>query len=132
MAMNTGSPRGSINVTPNVTPLIDVLLVLLIIFMAIAPEKSVGLDALLPDGHAASSAELQDPVVLEVASGGAYRLNTSPVAAVDLAERLQAIYARRSERVLFVKAAPQLEFRNVAEAIDIAHGAAVDRVALMR
>jgi hypothetical protein len=38
---------------------------------------------------------------------------------------------RRGERVLFVRAAGGLQFGVVALAIDVAHGANVDRVALM-
>ena len=41
-----------------------------------------------------------------------------------------AVFARRGERVLFVKAAGGLEFGVVAAAIDIAHGVNIDRVGL--
>jgi biopolymer transport protein ExbD len=48
-----------------------------------------------------------------------------------LRERLIAAYAARGERLLFVKAAPGLEFRVVADAIDIAHGVDIEHVALL-
>jgi len=112
--------------------MIDVLLVLLIIFMAIAPQKAVGLDALVPLPHRNTAHDPpEDPVVLEIDTAGNYRLNTSPVANLALAERLTAIYAHRASHILFLKAAPDLEFQTVANAIDTAHSASVDRVALM-
>jgi biopolymer transport protein ExbD len=131
MAINTASSSGPFAVI-NITPMIDVLLVLLIIFMSIAPQKAVGLDALMP--HPGSTAEAERspvPIVLEIGGDGSYRLNTASVEGDALASRLAAVYALRSDRVLFVKAAPDLEFRTVAAAIDIARGAAVDRIALM-
>jgi biopolymer transport protein TolR len=130
MAMNTGAATCECAAI-NITPMIDVLLVLLIIFMAIAPQKSVGLDALVPASQLSSATAPEDPVVLEIAASDAYRINTIPLEKSALADRLRAIYSHRAQRLLFVKADADLEFRTVADAIEIAHGASVDRVALM-
>ncbi len=112
--------------------MIDVLLVLLIIFMAIAPTRSSGLDAAVPRNSTESAqSERDNPVVLEIASDGSYSLNSQAVAKHTLRERLIEVFARRGVRVLFVKAAAGLEFGVVADAIDVAHGVNVDRIALM-
>lgn len=128
--MNTQVTRTEVAVI-NVAPMIDVLLVLLIVFMAIAPQRSVGLDALVPGLPQDSALAPEDPVVLEIAANGDYRLNSDDVGHAGLVDRLRDIFARRAHRLLFVKADEQLEFRTVAEAIDNARRAAVDRVALM-
>jgi biopolymer transport protein ExbD len=53
------------------------------------------------------------------------------VAIERLEERLRAIFARRSDRVIFVRGQRELEFQNVARVIDIARGAGIDQVGLM-
>jgi biopolymer transport protein ExbD len=131
MAMTTAS-QGGLQANINMTPMIDVLLVLLIIFMAISPTQSHGLSALVPLNEQDNQARApESPVVLEIGADGGYSINSQPLEHSMLAARLTEIFKSRGTRALFVKAAPDLEFAVVANAIDIAHEANVDRVALM-
>jgi biopolymer transport protein TolR len=127
MVVNSGS-RAQINMTP----MIDVLLVLLIIFMAIAPQKATGLQARIPRSEADRAARApENPVVLEIAADGSYRLNSQPVERSSLGNLLVRVYAGRGDHTLFVKAAPDLEVGAVAHAIDLSRGAGADTIALM-
>jgi biopolymer transport protein TolR len=118
----------------NVTPMIDVLLVLLIIFMVIAPVVPKGEPALAPR-PAAPEVRPQNPVVLDVArdSRGAARfsINSQSVSRQDLRARLEAIYANRAQRVLFIKGDDGISFAEIADAIDISHAAGIDRVGIL-
>ncbi len=156
MAMSMGSSGGSMSEI-NVTPMIDVLLVLLIIFMVIVPVTPKGLEALVPQppkkiidpgperaivvqvlttrsGECASTAPSAPPC---------YKINQDSVlngvggapAQRELLTRLQEIYANRAERVMFVKGDDDpkhnLDFRYVAEVIDLGREANVDHIGLM-
>ena len=48
-----------------------------------------------------------------------------------LQERLMEIFKTRNDRVVFIKGDPDMDFSYVAQAIDIAHGANIDKVGLM-
>jgi biopolymer transport protein TolR len=137
MAMTTGGGGGySSNI--NVTPMIDILLVLLIIFMVIVPVTPRGLDALVPQPPK-NPQQQQQPndrtIVVQIGyqPGGApqYKINETPVAKADLLPKLTEIYANRAERVMFVKGDDKLDFRYVADVIDIGKAANVDHIGLM-
>jgi|HubBroStandDraft_5_1064220.scaffolds.fasta_scaffold25075_5 biopolymer transport protein ExbD len=131
--MNQGAPD-EMSSEINVTPMIDVLLVLLIIFMLIVPTLSSGESVLTPK-PAKGDRTADGTVVLEVLSGNGgqagFRINQQNVSREELPARLAAIYANRTDRVLFVKADDKLAFTQVATAIDVAHAAGVDRVGLL-
>ena len=135
MAMNVGGPAGGAKADINVTPLIDVLLVLLIIFMVITPLTPHGLEAIAPEPPKPNQPP-PDPtqdrtVVIVIEKDKSIKLNQDPVQERFLGSRLEDIFKTRAERVVFVKADPDLDFEVVAHAIDIAKGAGIDKIGLM-
>jgi biopolymer transport protein ExbD len=138
MAMTTGGGGGGYSSDINVTPMIDILLVLLIIFMVIVPVTPKGLDALVPQPpkNHQDTPENDRTIVVQIAhhpGGGApsYKINQDDVAKAELESKLTAIFASRAERVMFVKGDEDLNFADVAEVIDMGHGAGVDHIGLI-
>ncbi|MFZ1087452.1 MAG: biopolymer transporter ExbD [Terracidiphilus sp.] len=130
----------------NVTPMIDVLLVLLIIFMVIVPVTPKGLEALVPQPPKDPQHQQQDlqrtivvQVLYEAGKAPSYKINETvvynglggPAALKELQARLVEIYSNRAERIMFVKGDDKIDFRYVAEVIDIGRAANVDHVGLM-
>ncbi len=128
-----GSGKGPV-ASINMTPMIDVLLVLIIIFMVITPLTPKGLEALVPQPPPPNQKAQEDnsrTVVIVINKDRSMMINQEPITDANLQGRLEDIFKTRAERVVFVKGDPDLEFRDVAKAIDIAHGAGIDKVGLM-
>ena len=134
MGMAVGGPGGGPKADINMTPMIDVLLVLIIIFMVITPLTPKGLEALVPQPPPPNSKpNLSDQrtVVIVVDQNHNYTINNEPSSEDKMGDRLMEIFKTRAEKVVFVKGDPSLDFMWVAKAIDIAHGAGIDKVGLM-
>ncbi|MGO9434220.1 MAG: ExbD/TolR family protein [Terracidiphilus sp.] len=137
MAFSTGGGGGAMGEI-NVTPMIDILLVLLIIFMVIVPTVPHGLDALVPQPPKDQKQQQQPndrtivvQVIYQPGAAPQYKINETPVQKSELLAKLTDIYSNRAERVMFVKGDDNLDFRYVADVIDIGRAANVDHIGLM-
>jgi biopolymer transport protein TolR len=124
----------------NVTPLIDVLLVLLIIFMLVViQEKPKGFDAQIPQQPNPQDHSVPPPettIIIQVRDGKTpghpdVKINNEVVPMSNLRQRLVDIFAIRVERIAFVKADDDIDFEQIADVIDTAHTAGVDRLGLL-
>jgi len=123
----------------NVTPLIDVLLTLIIMFMlVVSMDPEYGEKAQIPQPNPDAKVTTPDTrtVVIEVVwtakdQAPVIKINKEDVPWQDLGKRLTRIYLSRVEKVAFVRGDADVDFQYVADVIDQAHHAGVQRVGLM-
>jgi biopolymer transport protein TolR len=135
------SPSGKNSAEINVTPLIDILLVLLVTFLLITPITPKGENARIPQDSTDQPNQPDHPetVVLQLklthnaGSSDVIQLaiNQQKLEWGDLTSTLQQIFKTRGDKTLFLTSDREIDFRYIAEAIDAAHTAGVDNVALM-
>jgi biopolymer transport protein TolR len=121
MGMHVGGRRG-LTADPNVVPLIDILLVLLVIFMII-PHHQTGLDVAIPQPAEpnAPTRTLDDEsvIVVQVREDGSLKINEEPVTWDRLSPRLEEVFKERSRRIAFIRGDAPVEFRTVAQVVDV-------------
>jgi biopolymer transport protein TolR len=123
----------------NVTPLIDVLLTLIIVFMVVVSmDQEQGEKAQIPQPDQKPTAEQKESrtVVIQVVwttkdQAPVVKINEDNVKWEDLETRLAQIYLKRAQKVAFVRGDADVDFQYVAEVIDVAHHAGVQRIGLL-
>jgi biopolymer transport protein TolR len=134
MGMAVGGSKGVL-AEPNIVPLIDVLLVLIIIFMVITPTTPKGLEALVPQPAPPNAHEdpalLAKTIVVQVTATGKVMINQDETTWDALGPRLEDIFKQRAEKVAFVKGDDNVEFAEVARAIDVMRGSGIEKVGLI-
>src|SRR5271167_3951665 len=134
MGMSVGDNKGGAMAEMNIVPLIDILLVLLIIFMVITPLTPHGLDALVPqpNPNQKQDVELENKtVVVQVLANNKLKINNEDTTWEGMGPRLETIFKDRAEKVAFIKGDNDVEFKDVAHAIDLMKQAGIDRVGLI-
>src|SRR6204780_3935785 len=135
-AMGGGGARGPQII---VTPLIDVLLTLIIMFMlVVSMDTEYGEKVQIPEPakDQKSAPEPEGTVVIEVVwtakdAAPGVKINHQAVRWEDLELRLAQIYLKRGEKVAFVRGDAEVDFLYIADVIDRAHRAGVQRVGLL-
>ena len=131
--------RGACGPQINVTPLIDVLLTLIIVFMVVVSmDKEYLEEAQIPQPDQKQTPKMQQSrtIVIQVVwktkdQPPTVKINQDDVRWEDLETRLAQIYLARAEKVAFVRGDSDVDFQYVADVIDLAHHAGVQRVGLL-
>jgi biopolymer transport protein TolR len=101
----------------------------------ITPLTPLGLDALVPQPNPNKTEVNQEvlnrTIVVSIDATRQVKINQDPVDIRMLGSRLEDIFKTRNDRIMFVKGDDSLPFSEVANIIDIAKGAGVDKIGLI-
>jgi biopolymer transport protein TolR len=115
----------------NVTPLVDVVLVLLVIFMVITPLIKQEVPIKLPLAENSKQTQDLSQLILTVLSDGSLLLNREAIPREELAARLTAISATRSDKTIFLEADRSLPYDRVVQVMDECRAAGMTTIGVI-
>lgn len=130
MAMQLGNSE-ELKSEINVTPLVDVVLVLLIIFMVVTPLLKQEVPIELPLADNSRNAKDLSQMTLTLDADGLLLLNGQNILPEALVTQLQAIYAARADKTIFLEADRNLSYGRVVDVMDDCRAAGVTTIGVI-
>ena len=130
MAMRLGNSE-ELQAEINVTPLVDVVLVLLVIFMVVTPLLKQEVPIELPLAENSQATKDLTQLTLTLATDGGVLLNNQPMLREALTTQLQAIYAERPDKTIFLEADRHLSYGQVVDVMDDCKAAGVATIGVI-
>lgn len=115
----------------NVTPFVDVMLVLLIIFMVTAPMMQQGLEVELPETANSGVATTDEPFILSINKNRSLSAGGAQIKMTELKTKLNAIFATRQNKQIYIQADKAVDYGVVAEAMGEIRAAGIYQIGLI-
>ncbi|MHB8231475.1 MAG: ExbD/TolR family protein [bacterium] len=115
----------------NITPFVDVMLVLLVIFMVTAPILVHGIKVNLPSASAHALKAPEKTIVVAVKSNRDVYINKFKVSLPVLTQKLTAIYKRRKDKQIFLKASSSLPYGYVISIMAAIKDAGITKIGMV-
>lgn len=132
MGMGSGPSKSRTALSEiNVTPLVDVMLVLLIIFMVTAPMMQQGIEIDLPKTRSSGIETNDEPFVITIKDNNKVYFGETVVAMDNVAEKLKAIFKKRKNKQVYLKADAKVDYGLVAQALAEIRGAEIYNIGLV-
>lgn len=115
----------------NVTPFVDVMLVLLVIFMVTSPMMQQGLKVDLPEAKNTGLYVPEDPFILVIKKSGRVYAGTMEINMDNLGAKLKAIFEKRKDKQIYIRADKKTDYGFVAEAMGEIKSAGLNQISLV-
>lgn len=117
----------------NITPMVDVAMVLLIVFMLTAPLMQQGLPVNLPEASSPALKRSKKDIILTVQDSGKIFIgdDKEDIPIDEVQGRLSAIFSRKQQKDLFIKADTDLKYGTVIRVMSIAKKSGIDRIGMI-
>jgi len=115
----------------NITPLVDVMMVILIIFMVTVPMMKHGIDVNLPATTAKPIPMEQERLIISINKEGKIFIDELETPLDTLREKLQYIFANRTDREVFLRADAGIPYGHVAKVMAELKGSGVSKLGMI-